>query len=193
MRTSTAEQNGGTACVTSDGSHTQSCSVECPGKIKYIAKRYNSFYPKPTLSVNCQWGDWQVWSSCGDSCSAADGTGDQTRTRTSTPAENSGTACVAADGSDTQSCSVDCPGKIKYIVKRQNYIYSKLTLLVNCQWGNWQGWSSCEDSCSAADGTGDQTRTRFSTPAANSGIACVVAEGSDTQSCTVECPGKTTP
>ena len=43
MRTSTAEQNGGTACVASDGSDTQSCSVECPGKTKYIGKSDYSF------------------------------------------------------------------------------------------------------------------------------------------------------
>ena len=60
--------------------------------------------------MHCQWGGWEAWSSCGTTCSAADGTGDQTRTRPSTGGTNGGTVCNAADGSDTQSCSIECPG-----------------------------------------------------------------------------------
>ena len=59
--------------------------------------------------VDCQWGSWEAWSSCGTACAAANGTGDQIRTRTSTAATNGGT-CNAADGSETQSCSTECPG-----------------------------------------------------------------------------------
>ena len=62
---------------------------------------------------------WDAWTSCGDSCSARDGTGDQTRTRTSTAEMNLGTACVPADGNDDQSCSVECPGK--KIMSNNNY------------------------------------------------------------------------
>ena len=61
--------------------------------------------------MDCQWEAWAAWSSCGIACSAADGTGHQTRVRTSTPATNGGNACSVADGSDTQSCRVECPGK----------------------------------------------------------------------------------
>ena len=112
MRTSTAQQNGGTACVVSDGSDTQSCSVECPGKIKYIVKGYKSLYSMSTLTVDCQWAAWSAWADCATECASRDGTGDRTRTRTSTTAANSGTACVAADGTDTpQLCSAECPGK----------------------------------------------------------------------------------
>ena len=60
--------------------------------------------------MDCQWGGWEAWSSCGTACSAADGTGDQTRTRPSTGGTNGGTVCNAADGSDSKSCSVECPG-----------------------------------------------------------------------------------
>ena len=61
------------------------------------------------FSVDCQWGIWEAWSSCGTACSAANGTGDQTRTRSSIAARNGGT-CNPADGNDTQSCSTECPG-----------------------------------------------------------------------------------
>ena len=60
--------------------------------------------------MHCQWGGWEAWSSCGTTCSAADGTGDQTRTRPSTGGTNGGIVCNAADGSDSKSCSVECPG-----------------------------------------------------------------------------------
>ena len=64
--------------------------------------------------VDCQWETWAAWSSCADSCSAADGTGDQTRSRTDImDGLHGGDACVIADGSDTQSCGVECPGKLK--------------------------------------------------------------------------------
>ena len=63
--------------------------------------------------VDCQWETWSAWSSCADSCSAADGNGNQHRSRTVTPDTqiNGGNACVGADGIDFQSCSVDCPSK----------------------------------------------------------------------------------
>ena len=67
--------------------------------------------------------------------------------------------------------------------------------LVDCVMGPWEdnqwsGWSSCETSCSARDGTGDQTRTRSpAINAANDGIECA-EDTSEDQACTVECPGK---
>ena len=71
--------------------------------------------------MDCQWETWTSWSSCDNSCAAKDGSGNQERTRTSTantPAYN-GVACNAADGSETQSCSEECPGNPFY--KLSNY------------------------------------------------------------------------
>ena len=64
-----------------------------------------------TLTVNCQWAAWSAWADCATACASRDGSGDQTRTRTSTAESNGGVACVASDGSDTQSCGAECPGK----------------------------------------------------------------------------------
>ena len=51
-------------------------------------------------------------------------------------------------------------------------------------------WSTCGDSCSARDGSGNQTRTRSpDTIVANGGADCT-EETSEDQACTVECPGK---
>ena len=52
-----------------------------------------------------------------------------------------------------------------------------LRFSVNCHWGPWTSWSSCLDSCAAADGTGFQTRTRKSIEQTNGGIACNLADG----------------
>ena len=138
------------------------------------------------FSVHCQWGSWEAWSSCGTDCSAADGTGDQTRTRSSTAASNGGTACNANDGTDTQSCSIECPGN--KIMLFGNLVTKLHFFTVDCQWGSWEPWSSCGTACTAANGTGDQIRTRTSTAATNGGT-CNAADGSETQSCSVECPG----
>ena len=61
--------------------------------------------------VDCEWADWENWSTCGQSCRAADGSGNQTRTRDKTrEVANDGTECLE-DATDDQSCTVDCPGK----------------------------------------------------------------------------------
>ena len=72
---------------------------------------------KLSFLVDCQWASWDAWSGCGSSCSARDGTGNQTRTRDPrTPPTNSGAACNGDDGTGDQSCSVECPGEeIKFI------------------------------------------------------------------------------
>ena len=56
--------------------------------------------------------------------------------------------------------------------------------------GKWGGWSKCETSCKARDGTGNRTRTR--SPAiemANGGNVCT-EETSEGQACSEECPSK---
>ena len=85
------------------------------------------------FSVHCQWATWNAWADCATACASRDGSGDQTRTRTSTAESNGGAACVAADGSDTQSCSTECPSKENYIAKRYNSFteYQSFQLIVN--------------------------------------------------------------
>merc|ERR1712117_211687 len=121
-------------------------------------------------SEDCQWASWGSWTSCSESCSAADGTGDQRRTREiGSEAVNDGTPCnAAADGSETRSCTDACP--------------------VNCQTGVWGDWSSCADSCTARDGTGNQTRTRTPYVYATNGGADCVEPSLENQDCDDECP-----
>jgi len=121
-------------------------------------------------SEDCRWASWGPWTSCSESCSAADGTGDQRRTREiGSEAVNDGTPCnAAADGSETRSCTDACP--------------------VNCQTGVWGDWSSCADSCPARDGTGNQTRTRTPNVYATNGGADCVEPTSENLACMYNCP-----
>ena len=150
--------------------------------------------------ADCEWADWENWSTCGRSCRAGDGSGNQTRTREKArEVANGGTECPE-DATDDQSCTVECPGN--EMMRFCNCMIEMSFSLVDCQWETWAAWSSCADSCSAADGNGVQERGRTQTPDTplNGGVACVgVLEGCtvfsplfdcDTQSCGVECPGK---
>ena len=99
----TAQQalNGGDGCV-GDSVQGQACDPE----------------PDP-CPVDCQWAPWGQWSSCGDDCSARDGSGQQKRTRVvGTAAVGAGTPCdTTNDGSEDRPCGEECPGKIKRIYK----------------------------------------------------------------------------
>ena len=55
--------------------------------------------------------------------------------------------------------------------------------------GTWGGWSTCEDSCSARDGTGNQVRARSPDRAVANGGADCTEDTSEEQSCDTECPG----
>ena len=111
---------------------------------------------------DCEWGSFSDWSPCSKTC----GGGNRSRTRQqATPASNGGLACEGV-ATETEDCNTErCP--------------------VNCEWGNYDPWSSCSRTC----GGGKRSRTRQeATPASNGGLAC---EGyaSETEDCNTEgCP-----
>ena len=72
------------------------------------------------LSGDCIWAEWASWSSCAESCSDRDGSGDQSREREiETQPTGNGAPCDPNDGKDAQSCSVECPSKISCIDKNR--------------------------------------------------------------------------
>ncbi len=102
-------------------------------------------------------GGWSGWGDCSATC----GGGSQKRTCTSPTPDNGGADCSAIDGgNDTQTCNTQaCP--------------------VNGGWTNWSG-------CSAACGSGYQTRTCTNPSPANGGADCT---GDTLQSCNTQaCP-----
>ena len=67
--------------------------------------------------VDCQWSDWDSWSTCSVTC----GSGSQTRTRTELQsAANGGQACQDSN-QETQSCNQadSCPQFTKGIITNQ--------------------------------------------------------------------------
>jgi len=72
--------------------------------------------------IDCQWSEWGNWSVCSVTCAA----GTQTRSRTSTPAQYQGNACIGPS-SQVESCTmVPCP--------------------INCEWSAWS-YVSCPVTC----------------------------------------------
>ena len=145
-------------------------------------------------AVDCRWGQWE-YGSCSVTCGGGIQTGIR---RVIIQAENGGTPCVGPS-LDERACNQQaCDGIMSYI----HYFNSKLKITnlyqikffiktADCVWGEWESWSTCGDSCSAADGTGDQTRMReVATEAVNNGAPCIAAEAEETQSCSLECPSK---
>jgi hypothetical protein len=121
-------------------------------------------------SVDCI-GEWGDWSNCSKEC---DGGVKTQRFSVSTPAINAGIGCTVADGflrtedCNTQKCPVDCIGE-------------------------WGELSECSKECDV--GTRSQRYT-ISTPAANDGVSCTVADGflrteeCNKQKCPVDCIGE---
>jgi uncharacterized protein YukE len=148
------------ACTTSCGGGTQSRTRSVlvnpanGGKSCDILKEDRACNTH-SCKVDCQVGNWSGWSICSKSC----GGGTQTRYRNITvhPA-NGGASCPNL--SESQYCNIEaCP--------------------VDCQVGNWSGWTSCSNSC----GSGTQKRYRSITVnPANGGASCPNLE--DAQYCT---------
>ncbi len=143
----------------------------------------------PNACVDCV-GEWGDWGACSASC----GSGTQTRTYAVTTPAVGGTECNTADGStENQQCtSTDANGAV-----------IECSSPVDCvgSWGLWGG-------CSAACGSGTQTRTYTVTQqsaaggaacsvtdgdsaerACDAGVACVDCEGAwgDWEACSVSC------
>lgn len=96
------------------------------------------------------------WSTCGDSCSARDGSGNQTRTRSPDTIVANGGADCTEEISEDQACTVECP--------------------VDCDWAAWGTWTNCtkidSEDC-AVQGGGNRERTRSQSIAEqNSGVDC---------------------
>jgi len=83
--------------------------------------------------VLCEWGGWSEWKSCSKTCGG--GTRNRTRIKAIEPA-NAGADCIG-NSTEEEVCNPDgCP--------------------VDCEWGEWQGWSNCSKEC----GGGIQTNQR---------------------------------
>jgi len=116
----------------------------------------------PECPADCNWGDWDEWSTCSATC----GPGLKRRLRNRTSyAMFGGHVCYGSQDDEAACTTGDCP--------------------VDCVPGDWSVWSECPVSC----GSGQQHRSRVvKTQAAGGGADCV-CDLSEDRSCPVSaCP-----
>jgi len=106
----------------------------------------------PPPPINCQWGSWNGWGACPVTCGGSSQT-TQSRVKSVAVSPNYGGLGCGWTPTESQVCGTQgCP--------------------VNCQWSSWNGWQQCSVSC----GGGQQSRSRYNSPAqAYGGSACVGA------------------
>jgi len=131
-------------CGTAQGQRERSRAVisqplnggeECPTDVSWENCAGYSTCPEDDGCTLEQWGSW---STCDKTCYGLDGVkGDQTRTRTVTPASDE---CIAF-GSQTRDCAIPACS-------------------IDCLPGDWSGWTACTKSCNGG------TRHRFREPLA---------------------------
>ena len=144
----------------------------------------------PFHLVDCLWTDWGTWSACSPTCSDVVGARMSSRTKVR-EVDNNGTACEGQDIKQ-EPCSNDpCP--VMEASSHSSYCHATsisliyyLTLIVNCQWGEWTS-SACSETC--GDGTQNKTRN-ITMEGANGGITCNENDATDIGTCNDgPCPG----
>ena len=77
----------------------------------------------------------------------------------------------------------------EFLFKCIDICFTSIELIpVNGEWGNWNGWSSCDKSC----GGGERSRSRFcDAPYPQNGGSPCAGDGIEKESCNIDqCPGK---
>ena len=136
--------------------------------------------------VDCKWGPWE-YSSCSVTCGGGTKIGIR---RVVQQSSSDGRQCTGPSLIEGDCNTQACPGPPGKQIIEILSLWLTLLFSVDCQWKMWSPWSSCTDSCAAADGTGNRIRSRKSIEHKNGGTACDLADRRGTQSCYEECPGE---
>ncbi|CAE7417129.1 HMCN1 [Symbiodinium sp. CCMP2592] len=117
-----------------------------------IPKRVNACVLQDACPKDCEFLDWEEWSSCSVSCGAG---GNRTRSRKVDAEINGGAPCdPAVPLQETVECGTSgCPR--------------------DCAWGDWGTWTNCSKTCGLGLNAGITTRHRVqAVTAAFGGKAC---------------------
>ena len=156
--------------------------------VVYVSIIIADMYPTTTtnsydFTVDCTWNTWSAWETCSLTC----GNGTQERNRTITQeALNNGTDCTGNE-TETQSCNTfGCPSKYQLSIDVISFKSNSYDFTVDCTWNTWSAWETCSVAC----GGGTQERNRTITQEALfNGTECT-GNGTETQPCNGDCPGK---
>ncbi|XP_033125552.1 A disintegrin and metalloproteinase with thrombospondin motifs adt-1-like, partial [Anneissia japonica] len=101
-------------------------------------------------AVDCKWSEWNEWTICEPSCG---GSRQRTRVREElNPAVCGGGACVGSN-TEYKDCESICyNGQVSaegHCVCQDDYtgLCCEVCMPLNCSWGSWNEWSTCEPAC----------------------------------------------
>ncbi|XP_053396768.1 ADAMTS-like protein 1 isoform X6 [Mercenaria mercenaria] len=156
---SPAPQNGGTACLATNGetvlieTRTVPCFITaCP--------------------VNGGWGSWSNTSPCSATC--GNGTRTQTRSCDSPSPQNGGNACLATDGTSV-------------LEETQTIPCFETACPVDGGYTDWSAWTACTKTCGG--GSRGRSRTCTNPTPQNDGLPCNGSSSQTEDCNTNTCPG----
>eukprot|EP00416_Gambierdiscus_australes_P025281 CAMPEP_0171058888 /NCGR_PEP_ID=MMETSP0766_2-20121228/2807_1 /TAXON_ID=439317 /ORGANISM="Gambierdiscus australes, Strain CAWD 149" /LENGTH=844 /DNA_ID=CAMNT_0011514241 /DNA_START=13 /DNA_END=2548 /DNA_ORIENTATION=- len=169
-------------CLAGDWAEWSSCSASCgvahktrrrevvhmrnPGGIgcSLELSQLSACSNEPCPMDDCAWGEWAEWSSCSNSC----GGGQQSRLRSITKMPlGGGKFCPVQDKEEVKPCNTQqCEAKP----------------CEDGEWGQWQDWTTCSQSC----GGGTTYRVRQVLRMANSCGRAVTGDSRETRICNSE-------
>lgn len=125
----------------------------------------------PCQSRDCQWQDWSVWGHCSCDCG-----GTKTRSRhIGQYGKGAGTFCEGA-GEQTEGCD-----------KENKTCHTTPAPAVDCVFGDWNAWSSCEDACNGGAAT---QSNRVRVLVTGGGKVCAAKNLTETRGCDIsQCDG----
>eukprot|EP00397_Hematodinium_sp_SG-2012_P004784 GEMP01004798.1.p1 GENE.GEMP01004798.1~~GEMP01004798.1.p1 ORF type:complete len:1067 (+),score=271.95 GEMP01004798.1:195-3395(+) len=146
--------------------YDQNGGKECAGALKELSS-CNTHACNVQKVEDCKLSDWNPWTICNAEC----GGGQQTRTRkVEQYSSNKGKPCEAT------------------LVEMRGCNIVPCTRAINCEWGQWNGWSACSHKC----GGGHQNRLRQITRLPKSdGKACEPGASAEMRRCNMQPCGST--
>ncbi|XP_033114379.1 SCO-spondin-like [Anneissia japonica] len=101
-------------------------------------------------AADCKWSEWSHWTICEPTCG---GSRHRTRVREEeSPAMCGGRECVGSNTESEECESICYNGEVStegHCVCQEYYtgLCCEVCLPLNCSWGSWNDWSTCQPAC----------------------------------------------